>query len=306
VILLSFIPPRKKTCTAKTANIPTSSPPLAVCLSVIVAVSLAAALPHADAAAIDRQSCNGVVLQKAAGGDRICVFEESVAPLVDRGYANLGEAWAKVCNKYTQAAMTEGWTREELAYCEISTSPLDVCRAPNNLPGCLEIDIRPKTIRDCRDKYEFGYKTNVGDVLMGRPIPAYHLPAYASILCDLDHGQSRAIQDELSRQIRENGGVRPPIFATFFEEDRIREDFVLFWLNDTDSIGSKEAARFWSDYGVISVSEATYDGLELVFDGSHRDDLDEIRERLGELYPDATKTTILVEGPEPQPAPAEK
>lgn len=271
-----------------------------------MAVSLVAVLPYADAAAIDRQSCTGVVLQKAAGGDRICVFEESVAPLTDRGYANLGEAWAKVCNKYTQAVMTEGWTVEESAYCEISASPLDACRAPNNLPGCLEIDIRPKTIQDCRDKYEFGYKTNVGDILTGQPISAYHLPAYASILCDLDRGQSKALRDELSRQIRENGGVLPPIFATFFEEDRIREDFVLFWLNDTDSIESKEAARFWSDHKVISISEATYDGLELVFDGSHWDDLGEIRERLGELYPDATKTTILVGGPGPQPAPVEK
>jgi len=149
MILLSFIPPRKKTGTAKTANIPMLSPPLAACLSVIVAVSLAAALPHADAASIDRQGCTGVVLQKAASGDRICVFEESVADLIDRGYANLGEAWAKVCNKYTQAVMTEEWTGGESAYCEISTSPLDVCRAPNNLPGCLEIDIRPKTIQDC-------------------------------------------------------------------------------------------------------------------------------------------------------------
>jgi len=269
-----------------------------LCLSVTIAVSLVVALPHADAAAIDRQSCNGVVLQKAASGDRICVFEESAADLIDRGYANLGEAWAKVCNKYTQAVMTEEWTGGESAYCEISTSPLDVCRAPNNLPGCLEIDIRPKTIQDCKDKYEFGYKTNVGDVLMDQPISAYHLPNYASILCDLDQDQSRTIQDDLSRQIRENGGSLPPIFATFFEEDKIREDFIMFWLNDTDSIEFKEIIEFWRDYKVISISEATYDGLELVFDRSHKDDLGEILERLGKIYPDATKTTILIEGPD--------
>ena len=266
-------------------------------IAFLIIVLFIATLPYGNdaVASIDRQSCNGVVLQKTTNGDKICVFEESVAKLVDRGYAGLGEAWAKVCNKFTQAIKTEGWTREESAYCKISTSPLGACRAPVSISSCLEIDIKPKTIQDCKDKYEFGYLTNLSIFPAEyTPISAYHLPDYASTFCDLDWNESKTIKDELDQQVQENGGDLPSIFETSFDENKISYDFWLFWYNDSHKIESKEIVKFWNNYRLCEMSVASYDGIELVFDKSHKDDLYEIQKKLVEVYPNATKIDLSI------------
>lgn len=119
--------------------------------------------------------CDSTIMYKSTTLSPVCVFSASIAKLYDRGWGILGSSWGSVNSRYI--------THDEYG-CLINTSLDDVCTyAPRSNPSFkteLNVDIMPKTIPECIDKYYHGYL---------KLFPQYNEPVdltgYAKSKCDL-------------------------------------------------------------------------------------------------------------------------
>lgn len=136
-----------------------------------------------------------VILQKTSTQEFVCVFPDSVEKLTQRnygvalevlpsplddpniaqvyekGWAMLGESWKYACRDVTMNI--------EGTQCILRGDNIDICSNTPNEPVCWSVDIKPKTVEGCKDKYEHGYLD-----LYIRKNPA-DFRYYSAVKCDL-------------------------------------------------------------------------------------------------------------------------
>ncbi len=137
---------------------------------------------NADAIQCDEH----ITLYRASDGRTICVFESSVKPLVERGWAGLGAGWGDVCASKTAAY-------DDNPSCGLNKSSLDRCAIRVPLDSCLDYDIRPRTASECMEKYIHGYLE-----LYNFPISSYSFIGpiqYSDLKCDLYENISVHVED---------------------------------------------------------------------------------------------------------------
>lgn len=125
---------------------------------------------------------------KGSTGQIVNVFPSSLEKLMQRGWGTLGSTWNPVCDDFTAGDDSTAGLKDiggrEFATCLLTSSPLDVCKSMNDGSPvqCIEFNIKPRTIDDCKDMFHHGYLYKFfGESTWN----AVSLQSYAIYKCDL-------------------------------------------------------------------------------------------------------------------------
>lgn len=116
-------------------------------------------------------------MRKVSTQEFYCVSPDSVEKLYERGWGTPGKAWKDVCYEHTILQRPDS----NCMMTSSDTTGLQPCLLPNPIPqseSCLQINDFPVTVDDCRDKYYFAYRPQIGSAYID-------LLIYSERHCDL-------------------------------------------------------------------------------------------------------------------------